>query len=73
MGGFARVEFADELEKFFKKNDAMTAKNAVQQSLESIRLNVWQLARDGRAIVDYIKEILLEWFLKLIPSYESFA
>ena len=73
MGGFARVEFAVELEKFFKKNDAMTAKNAVQQSLESIRLNVWQLARDGRAIVDYIKEILLEWFLKLIPSYESFA
>lgn len=60
MGGFARVEFAVELEKFFKKNDAMTAKNAVQQSLESIRLNVWQLARDGRAIVDYIKEILLE-------------
>ena len=58
MSGFARVEFADELEKFFRQNDGMTAKNAVQQSLESIRLNVGQLARDGKAIVDYINEIL---------------
>ena len=57
MGGFARARFANELEKFFQQNDAMTAKNAVQQSIESIRLNVGQLARDSKAIVDFINEI----------------
>lgn len=56
MGGFARSKFADELESFFKQNDPMTAKNAVQQSVESIRLNIRQLERDGEKIIDFINQ-----------------
>lgn len=42
-------------QQFFKANDAPAAERAIQQSLESIRLNTEWLKRDETAIKEWLK------------------
>ena len=42
-------------QQFFNENDAPAAERAIQQSLESIRLNTEWLKRDGAAIKEWLK------------------
>ena len=46
---------AQEVEQFFKQHDAPAADRAIQQSLESIRLNTQWLKRDEVAIKEWLK------------------
>lgn len=52
---FASEEKAQEVEKFFAATNLQSVGRAVQQSLESIRLNAAWLQRDAEAIKDYLK------------------
>ncbi|XP_066588195.1 puromycin-sensitive aminopeptidase [Prorops nasuta] len=47
---FVTEEKATEIEEFFKENSARGAERAIQQSVESIRLNAAWLSRDQQAI-----------------------
>ncbi|XP_034944824.1 puromycin-sensitive aminopeptidase [Chelonus insularis] len=52
---FVTESNAIEIEEFFEKHSTPGAERTVQQSLESIRLNVAWLSRDQAAIEDYFK------------------
>ncbi|KAK0172910.1 hypothetical protein PV328_006175 [Microctonus aethiopoides] len=52
---FVTEQRAIEIEEFFKKNPTPGTERTVQQSVESIRLNVAWLARDQAAIEHFLK------------------
>ncbi len=54
MRGFAREQFAQELEDFFARNATAADASAVRRAAETIRSNARQLARDGDDIARYL-------------------
>ncbi|WP_411027527.1 ERAP1-like C-terminal domain-containing protein, partial [Salmonella sp. s54925] len=52
---FASNEMAKEVEDFFNDHEAPAAERAIQQSLESIRLNTKWLERDAAGIKEWLK------------------
>lgn len=51
---FASEDKATEIENFFKERNSSGVERAVQQSVESVRLNSAWLARDCEAIKTYL-------------------
>lgn len=51
---FASETVATEIESFFKERNSSGIERAVQQSVESVRLNSAWLARDSEAIKAYL-------------------
>lgn len=52
---FVTEEAAAEVEKFFAENNFPGTERTVQQSIESIRLNVAWLKRDESSLREYFK------------------
>lgn len=53
---FATVEKANEIENFFKTNEFPGVERTVQQSLETIKLNVAWLERDLAGLTEFFKK-----------------
>lgn len=51
---FANEEMATEIENFFREKSSTGVERAVQQSVESVRLNSAWLARDSDAIKAFL-------------------
>lgn len=52
---FATVEKSEEIEKFFKANEFPGVERTIQQSLETIKLNVAWLERDLAGLTEFFK------------------
>lgn len=54
--GFVSEEKAVEIEQFFKENPWPVADRVVKQNCEAIRLNASWLARDAKAVQQWLAE-----------------
>lgn len=54
--GFVSEEKVVEIERFFKENPWPTADRTIKQNCEAIRLNASWLARDAKAVQQWLAE-----------------